>query len=202
VSADRTADLDRLVLLPEGPARTAALASWIQDLYDADPPVLVGGAAVELYCGGAYVTGDLDFAGNVSSAVAKRLLDAGFVQVGRHWVREAGQVFVEFPGSGLADGERAVAVQVEGVEVLVLSPEDVLVDRLAAWQFWRSPLDGVVSFRLVQSVVSQLDPQRLNEAAARRGVSRALDRLSEFVKAHVDSEPSSEKIEQWAKQPV
>ena len=67
--------------LPDGPKRTTALVAWVQGLYSdrETTPVLVGGAAVEILTGGAYTTGDLDFAGSV----------------GRN---------AEVNGSGLADG--------------------------------------------------------------------------------------------------
>ena len=34
---------------PDSIERTAAFAEWLQSLYPSDPPVLVGGSAVELY---------------------------------------------------------------------------------------------------------------------------------------------------------
>lgn len=78
-------ELQTILSLPEGPGRTAAVAAWLQGLYDADieKPILVGGAAVELYTGGAYTTGDLDFVGSVSPTVALGLKSAGFSQRGR-----------------------------------------------------------------------------------------------------------------------
>ena len=54
----KTPTLARALQLSEGPRRTAAVVAWIQSLYASSPPVLVGGAAVELYTGGAYTTGD------------------------------------------------------------------------------------------------------------------------------------------------
>ncbi len=63
-----------------GPERTAALVAWFQGLFEdrSEAPVLVGGGAVELYTGGAYVTGDLDFVGSTTDSVAERLQEEGF----------------------------------------------------------------------------------------------------------------------------
>lgn len=83
--------------------------------------MLVGGAAVELYTGGAYVTGDLDLVGSVPRDVAAALRDSGFSRKGRHWLHEKGQVFVEFPGEALREGERRARLRVGEHEVVVVS---------------------------------------------------------------------------------
>ena len=103
-------ELASVLSLPDGPAKTVALVAWVQGLFERDrTPVLVGGAAVELYTGGAYTTGDLDFAGTVPTAAARTLAAAGFVRHGRHWIHEAGQVYLEFPSAALAAGEQSRA---------------------------------------------------------------------------------------------
>jgi hypothetical protein len=108
--------------------------------------------------------------------VARRLEAAGFSRQGRHWVHEEGQVFVELPGAGLDPDERAVFTQVAGWMVLILSPEDILVDRLAAWQFWKSPMDAVAAFWVWQSMGSRVDTSRLRAAAERKGVEPEQER--------------------------
>jgi hypothetical protein len=89
----------------DGPDKTAALAAWVQGLFEkGSEPILVGYAAVELYTRGAYTSGDLDPVGTLSPAARKALVDAGFRRQGRHWVHEEGQVFLEFPSSTLLEG--------------------------------------------------------------------------------------------------
>jgi hypothetical protein len=156
----------------------------------------VGGAAVELYTGGAYTTGDLDFVGGVSPAVAAALEAAGFHREGRHWIHERAEIFVEFPGSAVQPHERIAVVKVGGASVLTLSPEDMIIDRLAAWQFWKSATDGASAFLVWRAQEKSLDPARLDELATKRGVKRALDRLKHLARGDV----SAEELERWADQ--
>jgi hypothetical protein len=79
----------KILIMAESPERTAAIAQWVQSLYpEKDIPILVGGSAVELYTGGAYITGDLDFVGHVPTQARKALTVAGFVKLGKNWIHE------------------------------------------------------------------------------------------------------------------
>jgi hypothetical protein len=195
----RGATLSAAIRLPEGPRRTAAVAAWIQGLYSSGPPVLVGGAAVELYTGGAYTTGDLDFVGSVPAEVTTALEGAGFKREGRHWVHEKAELFVEFPGSAIEAHERTAVVDVAGVAVLTLSPDDMLVDRLAAWQFWKSTTDGASAYLIWRAQEKRIDRDRLAWLAARRGVGKALSSLLRFVAKAGARTASAEELEQWAR---
>jgi hypothetical protein len=192
-------ELPDLLAQPEGPSRTAALAAWVQSLYRQHPPVLVGGGAVELYSGGAYVTGDLDFAGEVPSEVASRLREAGFARQGRHWVHEAGQVFLEFPSSALEPDERAERLTVGEVTVLVLGLEEVVVDRLAAWKHWRSEIDGINALQVWRAREPELDRARLERLARKRHVADSLTSLSAFAARLAGRAPTAGELEAWAR---
>jgi hypothetical protein len=195
--------LSSILDLPDGHEKTAALASWLQHLFPsgAQVPVLVGGAAAEIYSGGGYISGDLDFVGEVTPAVARQLGTAGFVRRGRHWVHEEGEVFFEFPGSTLDPMERPVSVKIGQWTVRALSPEDVLVDRLAAWEFWSSAADGIGAFRIWQSLSATLDQEHLERAAEAKGVVPALRRLQLLAEACSGREPDEEELAQWARRP-
>jgi len=184
--------------LPEGAARTAAIAAWVQSLYDSKPPVLVGGAAVELYTRGAYTTGDFDFVGGVPDEVGKRLQEVGFRREGRHWVQAKEQLFVEFPGGAVQEHERTARIEVDGTSVLTLSPEDLIVDRLAAWQFWRSTTDGASAYLLLKAQEGNVDRRRLAKLADRRQVERALSRLVDFAGRAGSPSSSAAALEKWA----
>lgn len=174
------------------------MAAWIQSLYTTRPPVLVGGAAVELYTGGAYTTGDFDFVGEVPEAVGRVFEDAGFKREGRHWIHSAAELYVEFPGSAVQPHEKTAMLTVGDQSVLTLSPEDMIVDRLAAWQFWSSTTDGASAYLIWKAQESRLDQRRLGRLAKGRGVEKALTRLAEFVREVGARAASGEDLETWA----
>lgn len=192
-------ELGSILELPEGPARTAGLVAWLQGLFpEGAEPVLVGGAAVELYTGGGYVTGDLDLVGFVPRDVAAALREAGFTRRGRHWLHEAGQVFVEFPGEALREGEQRARLRVGDHVVVVVSIEDAIADRLAAWQHWRSIVDGVNAWLLWSAQRPAIQGVRLVERAAALHAEAALRALLKLVDQVGRRQPTGEEIERWA----
>jgi hypothetical protein len=198
---NRDTELARALALADGADRTAALVAWVQGLFEAEEgpiPILVGGAAVELYTGGAYTTGDLDFVGDVSRGVARALEAAGFTRQGRHWVHHEGEVFLEFPASHLDEGERADYLEVGGRRILVLGPEELIADRLAAWEHWGSEVDAVNAFLLWRGTGEQLDLERLRGLAKHHQVETSLESLQAFVAETAGRTPSDEEIRQWA----
>jgi hypothetical protein len=193
--------IDVILALADGPAKTAALVAWVQGLFPhGGEPVLVGGAAVELYTGGAYVTGDLDFVGHVSAQVARALVEAGFTRQGRHWVHERGQVFMEFPGESLGEGEKAVRLRVGKRTVWTISPEDALADRLGAWQHWGSMVDGVNAWLLYRARRRSLDRKRLRARAAAVGAEGALRALFALARRLGNRKAKEGEVERWAQQ--
>jgi hypothetical protein len=184
---------------PEGPERTAAIAAWVQAAFQR-PPVLVGGAAVELYTKGSYTSGDLDFVGGVPTGVARQFEAEGFHREGRHWVHEEGEVFLEFPSSSLGQGEETAMLRVGRHRVLTVRPEVLIVDLLASWQFWKSGVDGVNAFLVWKACRKDLDQRYLGRLAKARGTLKSLRRLQEFVKQFSRRHPTQEEVEKWADQ--
>ena len=179
----------------------AAIASWVQSLFAPDEavPTLVGGAAVELYTGGAYRTGDLDFVGVVTAAVAQRMRDAGFERHGRHWIHERHRLFIEFPDDSLARGDTVATIRVGNTSVVLIGLEELIVDRLAAWQFWRSEIDGYSAWLLWSSGDHRLNLGRLRMLAERSETSAALELLVVFARTHAGRQPTHTEIETWAR---
>lgn len=185
--------LDSLSHRPE-PDRTAGIVAWFQGLFERDPPVLVGGGAVELYTGGAYRTADLDFVGRIPADVARGLENAGFRKRGRHWIHEEAQIYIGLPATTFDREVKIDAIRIKDWTVILLSPEDVLVDRLAAWKLWRVPVEGINAYLLFRVRGNEMDQERLEEAARVEEVADALDFLRSFGSR--DREP--EEIEAWA----
>lgn len=192
--------LDELLLLPEGPRRTAAIAAWVQGLFqDEDQmPILVGGAAVEILTGGAYTTGDFDFVGFVPASVRRELEANGFEKTGRHWINEGAEIFLEFPGDALDAEERAVRRRAFGYEIVIVSIEDLLVDRLGAWAYWESGVDGANALVLLRTCRDEIDHDRLTRRAREAGFGDALDALQAFDTEWSESDPDPDALETWA----
>jgi hypothetical protein len=192
--------VEEILALDESPTRTAALVEWIQGLYEDEDaaPILVGGAAVELYTTGAYTTGDLDLVGHMPAVVAHAFEEVGFERHGRHWIHETAQVFVELPGSTLDPEEVASWTVLEGRRVRVISVEDLLVDRLGAWEYWRSSVDGANAFLLWWTQAANIDLVRLEQRVTQAGWLKAYRSLTRFAARWQAKEPTAEEIEKWA----
>jgi hypothetical protein len=191
---------NEIIELDDSPVRTAALVAWFQGLFknEDDVPVLVGGAAVEVYAGGAYTTGDVDLVGHVPPAVARTLTESGFERRGRHWIHQRGQVFVEFPGLSLDPEELASWQELEGQRVRIISVEDLLVDRLGAWEYWRSSVDGANAYLLWQAQKNAIDTERLERRVAQAGWLKAYEALVRFATQWKTALPTTDQVEEWA----
>jgi DNA-binding XRE family transcriptional regulator len=176
--------------------RLAALAEWVQKLYpEGQEPVLVGGAAVELYAAPALTTGDLDLVGGVPDAVGRVLVQAGFEHHGREWLNEGWQTLLEFRGGDAATRELAAKVRVGSHEVLAIGREALIVNRLGSWSAWASPVDGMNAFYLFTRPRGGADAARLDALAKERGAQKPLAELRSFAAAR---SRSAGALERWA----
>lgn len=193
----------RLRPSPRGHSESRQVASWFQSLFaPADPPpTLVGGGAVELYTGGAYRTGGLDFVGVVTKDAGRKLEQAGFERDGRHWIHRRYRLLFETPDRSLDSGSTVATIRFGTNSVVVIGLEELIVDRLAAWQFWRSEIDGYNAWRLWSSREKQIDLTRLRFLAARSDTTTALNSLLEFAGGYTLHQPAHSEIEQWTRNP-
>ncbi len=122
-------------------------------------PILVGGCALEIYTDGGYSTADVDLALPHSPAVDAAFCDLGFAKRGRFWVRPELDLLFEAPAPPGLPGETAprLELEIDGLRIVVLGIEDLLVDRLRAWVHWRSDEDGRWASRLVALYGEKLD---------------------------------------------
>lgn len=126
---------------------------------DGIEPVLVGGAALELYTGGGYATKDVDLALPNTPEVDAAFAELGFTKEGRYWIRDDVDLLFEAPAPADLPGEEAprTVVEIEGLRAVVLGVEDLLVDRLRAAVHWHSEEDRRWARRLALLYADRLD---------------------------------------------
>ncbi len=131
-------------------------------------PILVGGAALEFYTAGGYSTGDVDLAMPKGPDVDAAFADLGFEKEGRFWIREDLELYFEAPAPAGLPGETAprTEIEIEGLKIVVLGLEDLLVDRVRAWVHWRSEEDRRWARHLAVLYADRLDRRYLYQRAA------------------------------------
>ncbi|MGH7857268.1 MAG: UbiD family decarboxylase [Candidatus Binatia bacterium] len=143
-------------------------------------PILVGGCAVEFYTAGGYTTGDVDLALPHGPTTDAAFAELGFCKEGRFWYREDLDLLFEAPAPAGLPGETAprTEVEIDGLKIVVLGIEDLIIDRLRVWIHGTSAEDGRWARRLVLLYADRLDWGYLREKT--KGVAagaRALDDL-------------------------
>ncbi len=128
-------------------------------------PVLVGGGALEFYTAGGYATKDTDLALPATPEVDTAFAELGFTKEGRYWVHPDLDLLFEAPAPAGLPGEDAprTEVEVDGLRVVILGIEDLLIDRLRAWVHWKSEEDGRWARRLALLHVDRIDWRYMRE---------------------------------------
>jgi hypothetical protein len=117
--------------------------------------------------------------------VDQAFADFGFSKRGRFWIREDLDLLFEAPAPAGLPGETAprTELDVEGLRVVVIGIEDLLLDRLRAAVHWRSDEDRRWSRRLALLYADRIDWDYLRDRAASHPAERAeLERLTEEAK--------------------
>lgn len=146
----------------------------------------MGGAALEFYTAGGYATGDIDLALPSGKDVDAAFADMGFRKEGRFWLHDDLDLLFEAPAPAGLPGEDAprTEVEVDGLRVVIIGVEDLLIDRLRAWVHWKSAEDERWTRRLARLYADRIDWSYLRgrtgdtpeEAAALRDVERTASR--------------------------
>lgn len=144
-------------------------------------PIVVGGAAVEFYTGGEYATGDLDLIAPEGRELAVVMTALGFEKRGKSWTHEARSVFVEFPNAHLRPNEDWITVRMRNVDIRIVSPEDLVVERLRSYKFWSATVDAVNAL-VIMGAASSFDAKRAAMKAAKDDVRDAFEGISEILK--------------------
>lgn len=131
-------------------------------------PILVGGGAVELYTAGGYTTGDTDLALPADPSVDMAFNVLGFRKEGRFWIQKDLDLLFEAPAPAGLPGEDAprTVLDVDGLRVVVVGIEDLILDRLRAWIHWTSDEDGRWTRRLIALYADRLDWEYLATRSA------------------------------------
>ncbi len=108
-------------------------------------------------------------------------------------------MFLEFPSVALRTNEEAGERNFGSRTVLIISPEDLIVDCLSAWLYWRSVLDGVNAYLLYRAVHAELDLKRLETRSNSESVDTALVSVENLYAKYRGTVPDREEMEAWAR---
>ena len=122
-------------------------------------PILVGGAALEFYTAGGYATTDVDLALPASEEAHAAFAWLGFEPEGRYWYHAELDMLFEAPAPAGLPGEDSprTVTDVDGLRIVVIGVEDLLIDRLRAWVHWKSDEDGRWARRLAALQSDRID---------------------------------------------
>ncbi|MCL5674916.1 MAG: nucleotidyltransferase [Candidatus Omnitrophica bacterium] len=106
-------------------------------------PVIVGGHAVEFYTLGSYTTGDIDLICEGYDFIKELLKEWKFKKQGRLWILPEEDIEIDIVSSYLKDDDpsKISEVTVENLKVYIIGIEDLIVDRLNAFVWWKSEED-------------------------------------------------------------
>lgn len=162
-----------------------AVASVITDAFltiGKNPPVVVGGLAVEAYTAGGYTTLDVDMIILDDDTASQVMHALGFHrQPGhRHYEHPDTKAFVEFP-TGPLDGspDRITEIQLDdGTSLYVIGIEDIILDRVAAYVNWdkrnADSADATQAILLMMAQWDRIDHEYLRTEASARGLADGL----------------------------
>jgi hypothetical protein len=140
---------------------------------------VVGGEAAEIYTFGKYESADIDIVTSGSIALREKLAEIGFQNQGKDWWSDDLRIFLEIPSSAIAGDEARVNIIDLGDEmfVKVIGIEDMILDRLAACEFWKYKIDCEIALDLLARYREELDMGYLETKAKADNVFSKLREL-------------------------
>ncbi|MFB5676403.1 hypothetical protein ACE3NQ_08375 [Paenibacillus terreus] len=167
-----------------------AIVTPILDELGADPAVIVGGHAVELYTSGSYKTADVDLV-MIRDDLARMLFDRlGFVREGRFYFVPELDIPIEIPSSDLAGSkDKIYKVNTPDGYCYVIGIEDLVLDRLRAAEYWTDERSLEWARYLMSAQFNSIDIDYMRETASQEDL-KLLERLNReytWVVEHMDS---------------
>ena len=142
------------------------------------PYVVVVGNALEFYTLGDYTTADVDLVSGRRSEIGNILENWGFNRMRRHWYHADLDVAIEIPDDVLAGLEEKITqVEIEGLNVYIIGLEDLIIDRVNAYDHWRSIDDGDWAKELMALYKHEIDWDYLVTSARTEEILDALNTL-------------------------
>ena len=142
------------------------------------PYVVVVGNALEFYTLGDYTTADVDLVSGRRSEIGNILENWGFNRMRRHWYHADLDVAIEIPDDVLAGAEEKITqVEIEGLNVYIIGVEDLIIDRVNAYDHWRSIDDGDWAKELMALYKHEIDWDYLVTSARTEEILDALNTL-------------------------
>jgi predicted nucleotidyltransferase len=176
---DLKAKLAKAAKMIEPTARSihiaAVIAQALRQVHQ--DPVLVGGTAVEFYTQGGYATADIDMLAEGGAPLIEKMKELGFEKLGKDFVQADLKIYVEFPGRELKATERYQELEIEGQLLKIIAIEDLIVDRLCAYKFWQSAVDGINAMLLLE--VQAIDEDHLTSRTIEEDVQDVLNQIRE-----------------------
>ncbi|GAB4540168.1 MAG: hypothetical protein Fur0020_09220 [Thermodesulfovibrionia bacterium] len=141
------------------------------------PPIVVGGIALEIYTQGGYTTGDIDLKAD-KELLEEVLSEWKFVKSGRVWFNEVLDIYIDWLGSSLDEGDEAekranIIILEEGREIKIISIEDLIIDRLNSYRRWKdedSLIWAKVLVKVKEATGESIDKEYLQKRAQEEGL--------------------------------
>lgn len=146
----------------------------VLDELDADPAIIVGGHAVELYTSGSYKTADVDLV-MIRDDIARALFDElGFVREGRHYYVSEMDIPIEIPSDKL-EGSKEKIIKLNTPEgyCYVIGIDDLILDRLRAAEYWTDTRSLEWARYLMYSQFDNIDLTYMRNTVSKENVKLA-----------------------------
>lgn len=150
--------------------------------------VLVGGGCVSIYSRNRYISGDLDFITySTIKEIEPVLLRMGFAKKsGRHFEHPQCRFFIEFPPPPIAIGntpiEKFEEIKTKYGVLKLLTVEDCIKDRLAAFYFWNDPQSLDQAVLITKTHKKKIDFNLIKKWSKEESMSKKFEKFLKLTK--------------------